>query len=132
MQEFYDKVRNAEQYIHIRPEYQERAYRLCFRSLDVPSSDWCFVAVPDHGWKRAGSEYRGYRHLRPLLDFDHRLYEGERRAGVWSRKDEFWTLYFSAIRAYEEWEREALSLESIRRTVAVLSIASRSFGKEVA
>ena len=70
--------------------------------------------------------------MRPRLDPGAQFFAQVRRAQVWARKDEFWALYFSAIRAYEEWERAAIPPEPIRRTVAVLSIASGAFWKGVA
>ena len=69
--------------------------------------------------------------MRPILAPAWYSFERYPRADVWARKDEFLALHFSAIRAYEAWERAAVPLDSVRKTIAVLSIASKDFWKGV-
>ena len=126
---------NAELLIHIRPEFQQEGDRRWLGSaLNAPDPDWCFVRVPDQGWEALGSEYRGYRNLRPSIRGIIGPWSGgyPRRAEVWSRRSEFFAWYRATLRAYEQWEREALSIQSIRQTIGVLSIASRAFHQEKA
>ena len=133
--QLHDLVRNAEEYIHVRLEFRSQAVARCYRSVDAPQA-WCIATIPDYGWELHGSEYRGYRHLRPVLargvlSIARHYFERYSRASTWTRRDEFFALHFSAVRAYEAWERAAAPLDSIRKLIAVLSIASKGFWKGV-